>query len=81
MGEMEILSKTELRQLVGASSGDGGCGTSKDTCKPTPECYTGENNGVCTWVALLHHCPHFRIACFCGDEGEMDEKEKNLILQ
>ena len=59
---MEILSKTDLKQLVGASRGDGGCGATKDTCNPTPDCDTGENNGVCTWVENVHI-----KACMCLD--------------
>lgn len=54
MEEMEILSKAELRQLIGATNGDGGCGSTKDTCKSNQICESGKNNGTCTWIENEH---------------------------
>jgi hypothetical protein len=49
LGEMDLLSKAELKRLVGS---DGGCSSKKETCGGS--CVAGNNNGVCEWVSNSH---------------------------
>lgn len=50
LGEMDLLSKAELRQLIG-SSGDGGCPSKKEECtgqRCTP--WGGGGLAHCRWL-------------------------------
>ena len=64
LGEIDLLSKAELRQLIG--SGDGGCPSKQEECKGQ-SCQCGANNGNCTWAGgacrcLNHDFPYGGIA-------------------
>lgn len=58
LGEMELLSKAELKQLVG--SGDGGCGSAGEYCE------SGGIPGVCAWVVNSNG---YGLRCVPGGYG------------
>lgn len=63
LGEMELLSKAELKQLVG-SGGDGGCGSTKDTCSGSCTVWGSRNSGHCVW-----HDNSQITACLCDPDS------------
>ncbi len=51
LGEMDLLSKAELKQLVGQAGN--GCPSSKEACSGS--CGT-TGNGTCTWYKSQNRC-------------------------
>ena len=51
LGEMDLLSKAELKQLVGQTGN--GCPSSKEACSSS--CGTG-GRGTCTWYKSQNRC-------------------------
>lgn len=50
LGEMDLLSKAELKQLLGQGNG---CGSTQSTCSGS--CGTS-GNGTCGWISKSNRC-------------------------